>query len=269
MGNAILGNIKEAEASSKTQDKIRYFVRFSIKQRIEHILLMFTFTALAVTGLAEKYFDAGWGNWLIQNMGGIEVTRFVHRGFGVVFVVLAIYHLASVLFNISLRRNPVSMLPNLKDIHDIMDSLRYTLGIRDKRPVFDRYDYRQKFEYWGIIFGGTIMTLTGFILMYPIWFTDFLPGQFIAAAREAHGNEAMLAVLTIVIWHLYDVIFKPSIFPADISIFTGKISRHRMIEEHSLEYYRTVKDSPGESNKPDIDNQEETHAPSTETIAGG
>jgi hypothetical protein len=32
------------------------------------------------------------------------------------------------------------------------------------------------------------------------------------------------------------VIFKPSVFPGDTSIFTGKLSRHRMMEEHGLEY---------------------------------
>ena len=80
------------------------------------------------------------------------------------------------------------------------------------------------------------MIITGIILMYPMWVTSFLPGQFVAAARVAHGNEAMLAVITIAVWHLYDVIFKPSVFPADVSIFTGKISHHRMKEEHGLEY---------------------------------
>ncbi len=56
------------------------------------------------------------------------------------------------------------------------------------------------------------------------------------AAKEFHGNEATLAVIVIVIWHLYDVILRPGIFPADTTIFTGKISKKRMIDEHGLEY---------------------------------
>ena len=72
--------------------------------------------------------------------------------------------------------------------------------------------------------------------MYPVAVTRIFPGQFVAAAKEFHGNEAMLAVLTIVIWHLYDVVFKPGIFPADTSIHSGKISKERLMEEHALEY---------------------------------
>jgi len=69
------------------------------------------------------------------------------------------------------------------------------------------------------------MAFTGLILMYPILFTTFFPGEFVAAARTAHGNEALLAVLTIIIWHLYDTILKPDIFPLDKTIFSGKISQ--------------------------------------------
>ena len=128
------------------------------------------------------------------------------------------------------------MMPTLKDVRDVIALLRYSFGFADKLPQFDRFDYRQKFEYWGILFGSTIMIISGFMLAYPLVVTNVLPGQLLAAAGEVHGNEAMLAVLTIVIWHLYDVILKPGIFPADTSIFTGKISRKRMLEEHSLEY---------------------------------
>ncbi|MFI5323980.1 MAG: hypothetical protein ACHQ6U_10705, partial [Thermodesulfobacteriota bacterium] len=48
-------------------------------------------------------------------------------------------------------------------------------------------------------------------------------------------NEALLAFLVIVIWHIYNAIFSPEVFPLDTSIFTGKISRERMLHEHPLE----------------------------------
>ena len=35
-------------------------------------------------------------------------------------------------------------------------------------PRFGRFDYRQKFEYWGLIFGSLVMVATGFILYFPI-----------------------------------------------------------------------------------------------------
>jgi cytochrome b subunit of formate dehydrogenase len=222
----------------KQNGKSEYFIRFATGQRIEHIVLMITFTALAVTGLAQKYYTSGWGEWLILSMGGIAMTRLIHRILGVIFTLSALYHIGFLIYYLAIKRGRATMLPNLKDVSDIVDNIRHALGLQKKPAMFGRYDYRQKFEYWGILFGGTIMIVTGLILMYPIQATSFLPGQLVAAAHEAHGNEAMLAVLTIVIWHLYDVMFRPDVFPADTTMFTGKIPKWRMKEEHPLEYAR-------------------------------
>ena len=49
---------------------------------------------------------------------------------------------------------------------------------------------------------------------------------------------AMLALLVIVIWHIYNAIFSPEVFPLDTAIFTGKISRERMVHEHPIELAR-------------------------------
>jgi formate dehydrogenase subunit gamma len=226
--------------------KEEYLVRFNVRQRIEHILLLIVFTALAVTGLAEKYYAAGWGNWVITNLGGIAMTRLIHRGFGILFTMGMFYHFVYLFLNALLRHGKLTMLVSLKDFRDIVDSIRYSFGFSDRPLSYGRFDYRQKFEYWGILFGSLIMIVSGFVLMYPIWTTSFLPGQFVAASRVAHGNEAMLAVLTIVIWHLYDVIFKPTIFPADLTIFSGRISKKRMMEEHALEYAEIKAAPPAE-----------------------
>ncbi|MFH1002525.1 MAG: cytochrome b/b6 domain-containing protein [Chloroflexota bacterium] len=218
------------------KDEADYIVRFSAGQRIEHIVLMVTFIALAVTGLAQKFYTTGWAEWVILNLGGIEYTRLVHRAFGLLFTLSMVYHLGYLVYALFIRHSKPSMLPSLKDVRDVINVLRYSFGFAEKPPQFGRYDYRQKFEYWGILFGGTVMTITGFILVYPLSIAAFLPGELVAASQEAHGNEAMLAVLVIVIWHLYDVIFKPKIFPVDTSIHTGRISRERMMAEHPLEY---------------------------------
>ncbi|MBI2861014.1 MAG: cytochrome b/b6 domain-containing protein [Chloroflexi bacterium] len=233
-----------------TRPEPEYFTRFSLSQRIEHAVLMVTFTILAVTGLAQRFYSMGWAEWIILNLGGIEYTRLIHRGFGFLFTASVLYHLVYVTHSLLWRHAKPSMLPTLKDARDVVTTLRYSLGFTDKPPQFGRYDYRQKFEYWGIIFGGAIIILSGFFLMFPLVVTRFLPGQFIAAAVEFHGWEATLAVLTIIVWHTYDTIFKPVIFPMDTSIFTGKISRERMIEEHPLEYAELMGQQSGPTPPP-------------------
>ena len=228
---------REAAAGKSEPD---YFIRFSLSQRAEHLVLMISFTVLAVTGLAQRFYTAGWAEWVILSLGGIEYTRLIHRAFGLVFTLSAVYHFGYLAYSLFVRHSKPSMLPTLKDVRDVVSILRYSFGFADKLPQFGRFDYRQKFEYWGLIFGSMIIIITGFMLAFPLAVTKILPGQVVATAVAFHGYEATLAVLTIVIWHLYDVIFRPGIFPADTSIFTGKILRKRMLKEHPLEYAELV-----------------------------
>ena len=52
----------------------------------------------------------------------------------------------------------------------------------------------------------------------------------------------MLATLAIVIWHWYNAHFNPHVFPFNPTIFTGKISKERMLREHPLEYEKIMKE---------------------------
>lgn len=94
-----------------------------------------------------------------------------------------------------------------------------------------RYNFGEKLEYWAVIWGTVVMVITGFMLWNPIATTNFLPGQFIPAAKAAHGGEGLLAVLSIITWHMYHV----HIRSFNRSMFTGRLSRHEMEEEHALE----------------------------------
>jgi len=230
-----------AEASGPRQSKNKAngqetFIRFATMQRMEHWVLMITFIVLAVTGLAQKFYTGGIAEWIVLRLGGIVNTRLIHRIFAGIFTFSVVFHLSYVLYGVFTKRSRPSMLPTVKDFRDVVQDIRYSFGLVKKPPQFGRFDYRQKFEYWGILFGGFIIILSGLVLWFPTVATSFLPGQFVPAAKEFHGNEATLAVIVIVIWHLYDVMFRPGIFPADTTIFTGKISKHRIIEEHPLEY---------------------------------
>lgn len=222
----------------KNEQENIYIKRFHILRIIEHWLNAILFAILVISGLSQKFHSLELSHWIIMKMGGINMTRIIHRYTGLLFSILVLQHIVVGSFGVIFKKWPASMVITRKDFTDAITNLRYYFGFTDYPALCDRYDYRQKFEYWGVILGGLIMIITGFILWYPTVFARFLPGEVIPAAKAAHTNEALLAFLVIVTWHIYNSVFSPEVFPIDTCIFTGYISRERMLHEHPLELAR-------------------------------
>lgn len=236
-------------ALDKPETKPNKVVRFSANQRLQHAVVMVSFVVLVVTGVPQLAPENDWARWIIQNVGGIHSTRLVHRSFGFVFTFAAVYHFGFILHHVFARRRPLSLLLTARDFRDVLDSTRYELGLSSRRPRLGRYDFGQKFEYWGMLFGGAVMIISGLMLMYPVWATKLLPGQFIPAAKEAHGYEAVMALLIVLVWHMFSAHLGPGRFPMDTSIFTGRISKERLRDEHPIEF----EDLFGEEARPHVD----------------
>jgi cytochrome b subunit of formate dehydrogenase/mono/diheme cytochrome c family protein len=207
------------------------FPRFDIVQRVEHLILLLSFTLLGLTGLPQKYSQAGVSQWVIAALGGIESVRIIHRVSATVFVLLSIYHFVMVGYKLFVLRKEASMLPGIQDLKDAFLAFGHNLGIVKNAPKMPRYNFTEKAEYWALLWGLVLMGVTGFMLWNPIATTRLLPGQFIPAAKAAHGGEAVLAVLAIIIWHFYHVHLKRW----NWSMIKGSLSREEMEEEHALE----------------------------------
>ena len=224
--------------STPAAQRSEEIVRFTMAQRVEHLVTIFTFTGLCLTGLPQKFYSKGWAQWMVDHLGGIDQTRWIHRAIGLLFVSATVVHLANALNALLSRRSGFTMVLNKKDFQDCVLQLRYYLGITDEHPRYDRFDYKQKWEYWSLFLGNIIMGLSGLMLFFPTVFAKVLPGQIIPAAKVAHSNEGLMAFFVIAVWHIYNAHLQPDVFPFDGSIFTGRISRERMLHEHPLELAR-------------------------------
>ncbi len=213
-------------------DRIR---RFSTGRIIEHWLAIITVGLLIITGLSQKYYYLGISQWFILQMGGIDSVRFIHRLTGLVFLALTIVHILVALVGVLFLDWRPTMLITKKDFHDAVHNIKYYFGIEDCPAPCHRYSYKQKFEYWVILTGAIMMILSGIVLWIPTTVTRYLPGEIVPLAKVLHSNEALLLFIIISIWHVYNAIFSPDVFPLDSSIFTGYISLKRMEREHPLE----------------------------------
>ncbi len=217
--------------ASQAVSQPQSFLRFSLLQRIQHIVLLTSFIGLAVTGLPQKFSLEPWAIWMLGAMGGIETVRVIHRVLATVLMVEVVYHGGEITYKLFVQRVAPSMLPTLNDLTDLVKKFLYNLRLRKDAPKLERYNYEEKLEYWALVWGMVIMIITGFMMWNPIATTRFLPGEFIPAAKVAHGSEALLAVLAILTWHFYNVHLRSF----NLSMWTGRLNHKAMEEDHELE----------------------------------
>ncbi len=207
------------------------YPRFSSTQRFEHLLLLVAVLGLALTGLPQLFSGESWARFLIRALGGIESVRLLHRFLASLLVVEVIYHIGRVCYQLWVLRRPATMLPTRRDLLDLSESILHSLGRRRDLPRMPRYNFRNKLEYLLVAVSLIILLITGFMLWNPVATTAALPGDTIPAARVVHGNQALLLILIVTVWHLYNVLIRRF----NLSMFTGKLSRRALLEEHGEE----------------------------------
>ncbi len=209
----------------------RTYLRFSLARRIEHLVMLLSFATLGLTGLSQKFSDSNIAVVIVELLGGIEGVRTIHHAAAVVMMLGTAWHLLVMGYKVFVLRSRMSMLPTLQDVRDGWGALMYNLGLSRSYPQMGRYSFEEKLEYWAFVWGTIIMGITGFLMWNPITATRFLPGQFVPAAKAAHGGEAVLAVLAIIIWHMYGVHIKRF----NKAMWTGTQTEAEMLHEHPLE----------------------------------
>ncbi len=238
--------LKERHQHKSNPHLQKYYIqRFTANQRITHIFVIVSFMTLALTGMMLKFAGMPWAKLLAALIGGVKVARVLHRISAIITFGYFGYHLLMI-FKMKRHKRiswkefilgPNSLMFNKQDLIDFVATLKWFFGL-GPRPAYGRWTYWEKFDYFAVFWGVTVIGLSGLMLWFPEFFTKFLPGWLINVAHIVHSDEALLAVGFIFTVHFFNTHLRPESFPIDTVIFTGlvpleeyKIIRPREYEE--------------------------------------
>ena len=212
--------------------------RFTLNERVQHALLMASTLILLITGFSLLFHDLAIGRWLLWLEGGVEGRGLIHRWAAVALMTVSVYHVAYILFTERGHGQFMQMRPGVQDVRDFLQVVRMNLGQSVKRPAFERFDYRQKFQYWAFAIAATTMLLSGLALWFATEAMAVMPKWMFDLLAILHGRESIVIFLLLFVWHLYDVHLRPEVFPMDWSWITGRISPADLKARHRAEYER-------------------------------
>lgn len=188
-------------------------LRLSVQQRLQHLLLIVTMLALAVTGLALSFSETWIGTLLIRLEGGIEARGNIHRLAALVLGVLAVWHAWYVVFTEEGHQELMAIKPRLADLGEAIRSAKRSMGMEVPVGEMHKYSPSEKFQYWGVVIGTLVMGATGAVLWFRVLSMAVLPKWAIDLTLVIHGSNGLLAFLVLVLWHLYNVHLAPGRFP--------------------------------------------------------
>jgi len=235
----------------KPEEASHIYRRFSSFDIALHLTMMVTFLVLVITGLPLKFSQAPWANGLMHFLGGARTAGFVHRicaavtfayfGTMIIYIIYFLFfknipgspHFVQRLFG------PDSLCPRRKDIRDFIGMIQWFFN-RGPKPQFDRWTYWEKFDFMTVFCGMSAITMSGLMLWFPEYFTIFLPGWVLNIATIVHSDVVLLTSGFIFTVHFFNTHFRPSKFPIDTVIFTGRFPKYELVEERPEQYRRMV-----------------------------
>lgn len=233
--------LKKREAGGKRREAEAYYLRLNLFHRLMHVLVILSFMGLVLTGMPLKFSYSLWVQKIAPYLGGFQTAAFIHRVCAIFTFLYFGLHLCYVAY-LRLRKKqkglfwgPDSMMPQVEDFKNFFRHFRWFLGM-GPRPQFGRFTYWEKFDYWAVFWGVSMIGTSGLFLWFPTFFARYFPGWIFNVAIIVHSDEALLAAGFIFSIHFFNTHLRPTKFPLDHVIITGRISEEDLIYEHPLEY---------------------------------
>ena len=220
--------------------------RFGPLWRLAHLVFALSVMTLVLTGMAVHYAETGWAPVVMKAFGGPVVTAIVHRVSAAIMLWIFFVHLIYVAAHLWRIRNtfrwlgPDSLVPWIQDLKDIIGMFKWFLG-KGPKPLFDRWTYWEKFDYWAVFWGMAIIGGSGLMLALPTEVASVLPGWTLNVAALVHGEEAFLAAVFLFTVHFFNNHFRAEkLPPPDVVMFTGSVALEEFRREHPLQYRRLL-----------------------------
>jgi cytochrome b subunit of formate dehydrogenase len=204
--------------------------------------------------MALKFSEQAWAEGLSRILGGIYFNGLIHRFCAIITFGYFSAHIIELFVRMKREKKrwidflflKDGMVPNIRDVREFIQSVKWFVGL-GPRPIYGRWTYWEKFDYFAVFWGVAIIGSTGLVLWFPEFFTRFFPGWIINIATIIHGDEALLAVGFIFTIHFFNTHFRPDKFPIDLVIFTGRVPFEVFAEERPRELAQLQADNSLES----------------------
>ena len=226
-------------------EKTQHFRRFHWGWRLGHLVFALVTMTLVLTGTTALYAESAWAPVVAKALGGPKMLGLIHRVCAALFVGIFLIHFIYVMQKLLRDRNfrwfgPDSLIPNWKDFADCWGMFKWFVG-RGPKPLFDRWAYFEKFDYWAVFWGVNIIGWSGLMLAFPHVTAKYLPGWVFNVGTLIHGEEAFLAAVFLFTVHFFNNHFRPDkLPPPDVVMFTGTQSLREFRHDHPAHYQRMV-----------------------------
>ena len=196
----------------------RKVLRFKSVERFAHWLTAVSFVVLGITGLNITF-----GKHVLLPLIGYdafaafsEAAKYVHNFTSFAFVIGLVLIIA------------IFFKDNIPDKTDI-EWFRQGGGfIKSKHAPARRFNAGEKLVFWGALGAGVLVSLSGFLLLFPFYVTD------IAGPQVAQVVHAVIAVLfvALILGHIY--IGTLGMEGAFEAMWTGEVDYNWAKEHHDL-----------------------------------
>jgi cytochrome b subunit of formate dehydrogenase len=181
-----------------------------------------SFVVLTYSGFALTYPEAWWAVPLQAWEDQYDIRGWVHRIAALVMLASALIHVVHLAVDRKARACIWQFIPGRGDLHELKERAMYFLGRQPDPPKSPWVGYPEKMEYGGVVWGTVVMTVTGFALWFENIVLRWFPSWVMDLSTTIHFWEAVLAGLSILVWHLYAVVFDPVVYPMDPAWLTGR-----------------------------------------------